>query len=330
MSEELRKVRIGVVGVGYIGQVHVDAYVRHPLCDVIAICDVDPERLHDTQRRFHIERAYADQRLMHEREQLDGVVIATPDEHHLQPVQVAADAGVAIMLEKPIATTVADAEAIIDATDRARVTLMLGFILRWVPQYVAVHDRAASGALGTLTNAYARRSCRYSEARRLRGRCSVNQYLAVHDIDTLLWNLGRDVAVVYSTAGDFALSRELQTPDYYWNVIKFANGATGVVHASWAEPDAYRNYVESELLINGERGSAHLLLANQQLAFASDTTYETPSVTPAFPLEAAHFVDCIRFHRRPLAGGQEGLDALRILEACEASVRSGGPVRVRL
>ena len=184
--DETRKIKIGIVGVGYIGTVHISSYQAHPLCEVVAICDVNEKLLKEMQTKFNVPRAYTNQQEMQEKEELDGIVIATPDEYHRKPVEVAAAAGLPIMLEKPIATNMVDAEAIVKAAEDAKVMIMLGFTLRWIPQYGEMHNQVAAGTLGQITNAFARRACRLSEGRRLYGRCSVNQYLAVHDMDFLL------------------------------------------------------------------------------------------------------------------------------------------------
>jgi predicted dehydrogenase len=329
---DIRKIKIGIVGVGYIGEIHISSYQAHPLCDVVAICDFDEERLGEMQQKYDVPRTYTDQAEMQANENLDGIVIATPDEYHRQPVELAAAAGLPIMLEKPIATTLEDAEAIIKAVEDANVTMMMGFTLRWIPQYVEIHNQVAAGKLGEITNAFARRSCRLSEARRLYGRCSVNQYLGVHDMDFLLWCMGRDVESIYSTKGDFILKPEIGVADYYWNVISWKNGATGVVHASWCEPTSYNNYVEMQVILNGMEAGAHMLLAGQQYSLATEGELMTPEVSlyATYPTEAAHFIDCVIKDETPIAGWQEGLDTLKLLLAAEESIATGHPVGVAL
>lgn len=329
---DVRKINVGIVGVGYIGEIHIASYNAHPLCDVVAICDVDQKRLSEMQKKYNVPRTYTDQVEMQEKEHLDGIIIATPDEYHSKPVEIAAAAKLPIMLEKPIATTLEDADAIIKAVENAGVKMMLGFTLRWIPQYVEIHDQVAAGKLGRLTNAFARRSCRLSEGRRLYGRCSVNQYLGVHDMDFLLWCMGREVESIYATKGDFVLKPEIGVADYYWNVIKWKDGATGVVHASWCEPSGYNNYVEMQVILNGTEAGTHMLLAGQQYSLSTETEYMTPepSLYATYPTEAAHFIDCIINDETPIAGWQEGLDTLKLLLAAEESIAAGQPVKVSL
>jgi predicted dehydrogenase len=329
---ELKKVRVGIVGVGYIGQVHIASYQASPLCELVAICDVNEKLANEMQQKYHVPHVYTSQEQMQDKENLDAIVIATPDEYHRKPVEIAAAAKLPMMLEKPIATTMADAEAIINATEKNGCMMMMGFTLRWIPQYVEMHNQVVAGTLGDITNAFARRSCRLSEGRRLYGRCSVNQYLAVHDMDFLLWCMGRDVESIYTTKGDFVLKPEINTADYYWNVIKWKNGATGVVHASWCEPSGYNIYVEMQVIMNGTKAGQHMLLAGQQYEWSDEKGINSPepSLNATYPTEAAHFIDCVRSGSKPLAGWQQGLDTLKLLLAADQSIATLAPVKVSL
>jgi len=335
----MERARIGVVGVGFIGEVHLRALRANARADVRAVVDVDEARLRAMQERYAVPRAYTDLQQMLEREELDGVVIATPDHLHREPVELAAAAGLHILLEKPIATTIEDAERIIAVTRANRVRLQLGFVLRFTAPYRALHQQVESGVLGRITSAYAKRALGAWEARRLAGRCTVSQYLAVHDIDTILWHMGTEVVSVYSVAGSFVLSAQgLDTPDYYWTTLRFRDGATAVVHSHWAMPDAFPNYPESELLLTGTAGSAHLHLAGQHLQVATADRFLAPDVSYGFAFEDAgafhaedeHFTACILEGREPLVGGIDGLNTLRVVLAAEESVRSGQPVAVEL
>mgnify|MGYP005835359747 CR=1 FL=1 len=328
----LEKIKVGVVGVGYMGEILVGSCNAHPLCDVVAICDVNEDTLLKVQKKHGVPRVYTDQAEMQDKEKLDAIVIATPDEHHRKPVELAAAAKLPIFLEKPLATTLQDGEAIMKAVKDAKIICQLGFVLRFIPHYVEIHEQVVTGTLGQVTNAFARRSCRLSEARRLYGRCSVNQYLFVHDMDFLLWCMGRDVENIYTVRGDFVLKPEIGVADYYWNVVRWKNGATAVLLANWNEPSAYSNYVEMQVFLHGTKASARALLAGQQYNCADEKemVYREVSLYAAYPTEMAHFIDCVRLGKEPIVGVQAGMDTLRLLLAGEESANKGAPVKVDL
>ncbi|RST60641.1 Gfo/Idh/MocA family oxidoreductase [Siminovitchia terrae] len=328
----MKKVRIGIIGTGLIGEVHIQAFNKHPLCEVVAICDMNESRLREMQATYGIPEVYSNQLEMHEKCPLDGVVIATPDQYHREPVLIAARAGVDILLEKPIATTVEDAEAIIHAVNTANVKLMLGMTLRYIPEYAHIQQQFQKGELGLPINAYSRRAVRKSEGYRLNGRCSVNEYLGVHDIDFLLSIFGRDVDTVYSTSGNFEIFDKLGVADYYWNIIKWKSGATAALQVTWNEPEGNKNLLEMECYVNGTKGSAHVNLGGQQLNVATNTYCDYPELTldNGYHIEADHFIKCILTDESPYAGGQAGVDALKIMIAAEKSSKEGLPVQVKL
>ena len=328
----MRKARIGIVGTGLIGEVHIQAFQKHPLCELVAVCDMNESRLQEMKMKYAIPEVYTNQAEMHEKCPLDGVIIATPDQFHREPTLLAAAAGVDILLEKPIATTIEDAEAIIQAVTAANVKLMLGMTLRYIPEYAHVQQQFLTGALGLPINAYSRRAVRKSEGYRLNGRCSVNEYLGVHDIDFLLSIFGREVDHVYATRGNFEIFDKLGVADYYWNIIKWKNGATAALQVTWNEPEGNKNLLEMECYVNGTNGSAHVILGGQQLNVATDQQCDYPELTldNGYHIEADHFIKCILSDEQPYAGGQAGLDTLKIMIALEQSSKEGLPVQVNL
>jgi UDP-N-acetylglucosamine 3-dehydrogenase len=331
MSE---KVRVGVIGVGYMGEVHVIGQLSSNRADVVAISDVNPERLGALQATYGIPRTYTDYREMLEKEDLDGVVVATPDELHRDPVEAVAAAGKHLLLEKPIATTMADAEAIVRAVDQAGTRAVMGFSLLFAPDYMAVQQRFSSGELGVPTTAFMKRACRIEEARRLYGRCSVNDYLAVHDIAFLLRVMGKDVESIYTVKSDFRVQEEFGTADSYWNTIKWKNGAIASVLVTWGMPAGHPMDVDHEALLIGTRGSAQITLSpgGQSVYMATDERFFLPEVfgIPVHLKEADHFADVIQGRAEPIATLRDGLDVHKMIAAGDESVRTGKPVAVAL
>lgn len=333
------RVRLAVIGSGYIGEVHLRALRSNAHADIRAVVDPDEARLRYVQGTYGVPHIYTNMRDMLESEELDGVVIATPDHLHRESVELAAAAGLHILLEKPIATNLADAEQIIEVSRKHNVKLMLAFILRFVLPYRQLHQKVIEGEIGYLTMAFAKRLVRRAEARRIAGRCTVNEYLSVHDVDTILWNMGTDVDSVYASCGEFVLKEQgLDTPDYYWTMIRYRNGATAVNLSHWAMPDAFPARPESELLVTGTKGNLHLHLDGKQFQFSTNDHFEYPDVSygfraedaGAFRLEGEHFTDCIRSNSQPIVSGIDGLNTLRIVLAAERSIHKDGPVRVDL
>lgn len=328
MSEQ---VRLAVVGAGFMGEAHIQAVLACTEAELVAICDSNDKRLAEMGEKYRPARSYDAFHDLFKHEELDGVVIATPDNLHLAPVQAAAQAGVHILLEKPIATTMEDANRIIRVAETAGITLQLGFTLRHDPAMLALHSQIQDGAVGRPTQLYAKRQCCESEGRRLGHRVNALEYLGVHDIDLALWYLGRDVAQVYATAGSFVLA-DINTPDYYWTVIKWHHGATAVIHSSWAMHDSYPKYVEASLELFGTKGAVFVEMPGDRFLICNDDgcAYSAPGRAVKLRDQISRFVTSIRDGTVPVAGGVDGWNALRLVKAAEESIRIGQPVAVEL
>src|SRR5215212_6650723 len=128
--------RVGVVGLGFFGARHARIYHENPIADLIAVCDVDEARAERVAASLEAA-SYVDYRDLLARADVDAVSICLPDRLHVDAA-VAAGAGKAILLEKPLAHDTPSARQIIDAVERNGTRLMVGHILRFDPRYVSV------------------------------------------------------------------------------------------------------------------------------------------------------------------------------------------------
>ena len=122
---EKLKVRIGVVGLGIWGQMHVAAYLQHASAEIVAVCDINERIARDTSVKYDIPGFYSDLDKMLESEDLDAVSVATPDNHHTIAVIKAAEKGLHILVEKPLAMTAAECREMIHAAMENNVWLMV-------------------------------------------------------------------------------------------------------------------------------------------------------------------------------------------------------------
>ena len=146
----MRKLGVGVLGVGEMGKRHAENLRRLvPEARLIAIADVSEARAREVAAEYEIERSYGSLDAMLENKEIEAVVIATPDKFHAQAVIRAAGAGKDILCEKPLALTVADARAAIEAVAQAGRRLQVGFMRRYDPAYASAMKRIEAGEIGT-------------------------------------------------------------------------------------------------------------------------------------------------------------------------------------
>lgn len=340
----LKTVRFAIIGAGMMGQIH--ARIGHELLypQLVAVADVDEARARALAAPYGAV-VYTDFRELLTRESLDAVIIATPETLHREPVALAAERGVHIFLEKPIAHTLEDADAIIAACDQHGVHLMVGYILRFEPSYVRIKEAVTEHAIGHFLSAYARRNAPIQEGRRLAGRTSVINYIAVHDIDQMLWyNPGKNVLRVTARALHGRIMEAYHVPDFSWLWMDFEGGGLGVVEVGWGYPEGWigknfpvnwggfgdvrmdvvgtdgvlaLNYTPMNLYgVHAEGGwmlpeTRHWPLVNDQLGGCAR-------------LEMEHFFACVALNRKPMIDGREGRRSLEVAIAAERSLAADG------
>jgi len=336
MIASVQPVRVAVIGAGFMGERHARIYAGLPDVELIAVCDVREAAASDLADRTGA-RAYSDFRQLLGRDDLDAVSVCTPDALHREPCELAARAGRHVLVEKPIATTVADAEAIVEAAARARVTLLVGHCLRFDPRYDQARQAVGQGELGILQTVYTRRANTVAAQDRLGGRCSLPLFLGVHDYDVMRWLTGSEVERV-TAESKWGLLRELGFPveDANCALLRFRSGVLGIAELNWILPRGFPASGDHRLDLVGSAGSLSIATletglrrADGQRAVQVDTA-SAPSVQGhpggMFYFELRHFIDCVRGRATPALTPDDAVQALRIAQAVQQAAASGLPV----
>jgi predicted dehydrogenase len=145
----MARLGIGVLGVGEMGKRHAEN-VRHlvPGARLVAVADVAAGRAQQVATELEIEHSFGSLEAMLAHKDVDCVLVATPDKFHAQAIRIAASAGKDILCEKPLATTLADAQAALKAVNDHGVRLQIGFMRRYDPAYAAAMKRVEAGEIG--------------------------------------------------------------------------------------------------------------------------------------------------------------------------------------
>lgn len=328
------KLRVGVIGVGAFGEVHVATYQSLPEVEVVAISDSRPERLEEVGEKYHITGRHHDYRELCARRDIEIISVVTQESAHLAPVLAAAQERKHVILEKPIATSVEDAERMIAAAANAGVFLMVGHILRFENKYATVKNWISEGRLGKVVSMHARRN-RPKKLYRVYGdRIHGILVNSIHDIDICLWYAGAPVSRVR------AFTRNIQggkNPDVNWSFLEFSSGAVACIESHWLIPDGSLIVTNDALQVVGTQAVADLHLVPSELALWSEGGYEAVNVSydawfdgqvrGAMKEEIGYFVDCVRRGERPeIIRAEEALAALRVALALVRSSEEGREV----
>ena len=346
---ETKRVRVGVVGVGIWGRMHIRAYLQHPSAELVAVCDLDGKRAARVAKEFGIPKHFSSvEELLNEN--LEGLSIATPDRAHAAIAVQAARRGVHLLVEKPLATSLADCRRMIAAAQAAKVHLMVDWHNRWNPPVYHAWHSIRDGELGEVRYIYYRLSDTiYVPTKMLpwSGKSSVLLFLGSHALDTTCWLMGQRPVRIFCRRQEGVLKKMgIPTADLYVTSLDFADGAMAVIENCWVLPQSAPALIDHRCEIIGTKGVIYLDLTHQ--AAVAKYTEKTPAgfphasypdmfVTPevhgrqmGFSVESMyHFVECIRDGKTPLTSGEDGLLNIRLILAAEESALKGFPVSLR-
>jgi len=334
----MKDLTFAVIGAGFMGNLLARVGCELPYTKMVAAADVDLDRAKKLTDEFG-GKPYLDFQEMFHQNHADAVIIATPEYDHLSPTLAAAQAGSNVFIEKPIATTRQDTLEMITACRVAGVKLMVGHILRFEVSYALLHSAIQEGSIGKFLSAYARRIATINEARRLNGRVSPVTYIAVHDIDQMLWYHPVPVKSVYARAVQGRVWETLGTYDSAWIMIEFEDGALGVHEVGWCLPEAWAKWEEPRswggfgdvrMNVIGSHGNLNLDFTPMNIFGVNMNGWMLPDtlhwpvmhgkLVGAIKLELEHFFDCISQNKSPLVSGEDGLRALEVVLAAEKSI----------
>jgi myo-inositol 2-dehydrogenase / D-chiro-inositol 1-dehydrogenase len=266
---------------------------------------------------------------------LDGVIVASSTERHLEQLLAAAPLGVPVLCEKPIALSLEATSAALDAFERAAVPVQVGFQRRFDPGFRALHQRAAAGRLGTLYSLrITARDATPPEEHYIPGSGGIFRDMHVHDFDLARWLTGREVATVYATGAVRGFERFARHGDADTSAILLTmdDGMPVLVDGSRHDPlgyDVRMELVGSEDVVAvglDERTPLHRVGAGAAPAPADAWTSFAERFAGAFAEETAAFVALARDGGESPCPPQTALEALRVAVACEVSIAERRPV----
>jgi predicted dehydrogenase len=335
MSDDAGRLRVGLIGLGWHGAGHLADFRACTRATVTALCDIDERRLAERAAEMPAARAFTDYRELLACEEVDAVVLALPDPQHRDPAVAACRAGKHVLLEKPLALTVADAEAVAEAARAGAGCFMLNLSNRWMPVFARGKERIDSGALGEVRYVFARLSNRIdvpTERLPWLADSHLAHWIGIHRLDVARWWIGREAVRVRAVQRRGVLAGlGVDAPDFYQATIEFEGGAVVSLEGSWILPRTFPSLVDSRFFALCERGAIDVDRMRSEMMVAGSEAFDLSTPTAGTVLDqrsgytyaaACHFVDCALDGRAPLVGAEEGLALTRILcaivESCEA------------
>jgi len=332
MSEDLQ---IGVIGLGYWGPNLVRNFRNAEGATVSMCCDADSRRFRGIAAHYDNMKFTTSADELIESPEIDAVAIATPVHTHHELAKRALMAGKSVLVEKPLAMRVEDAEELVGLADQKGLVLQVDHVFMYTPAVKQVKEIVDAGKLGKLF---------FIDSVR------INLGLFQHDVN-VIWDLApHDLSIV-----DFLLGRMPRSLSAFGGVhankgiedvaylnLDFGDGLIANFHVNWLSPVKVRSMIiggsEQSLIYNDLDMSERIKVYNRGINIVTDeqkrrflVSYRTgdiwsPNVGHDEPLSimAADFIGSIRHKKRPLADGQSGLRVVRILEAAQRSIKAQG------
>ena len=345
----MTKLRVGVIGLG-MGKGHIRGYATHPQAEVVAIADLNEQVLATVGDEYGINGRYTSAEQMLAEANLDVVSIATPNKFHKAYTLAAFAAGCHVLCEKPMAMNAAEGREMLAAAEKAGKRLMINFSYRFSEPSFALKAQVDSGILGDIYFArtvwHRRRGIPrfggWFGQKALSGGGPLID-LGVHRLDLALWLMGYPQPTWVMASAYNPIATRLATEagvaydveDMAVALIKFANGATVEVEASWATNIREAELMETRLLgtkaglvqrnvHEGYQFEAELYVENAGYQFDMKVH---PPLKPV-PNSMNHFVESIVTDTPHIATGEEGLLVMQLLDAIYESAATGAPVQI--
>ena len=252
----MKRIRCGVIGLGWFGEHHVDALQQLPLVDVVAVCTRTESRLTDIADRYGVPEAATDYHDLLTDPDIDMVTIVTHVKDHVRPTVDALRAGKHVFLEKPMANSVAECDQIIAAARESDKCFMVGHICRFDTAYALAKEEIDAGNLGTIISMHARRNLTKAITAGIMDKISALFGDGVHDIDLMLWYTGARPKSVY--AQSLNSRPENRFDDVGWAMFRLDSGAIAVIETIWCLPENAPYAIDARMEIVGTEGAIYI------------------------------------------------------------------------
>ncbi len=323
---------LGIIGAGYWGPNLVRNFAALPDAQLKVVCDQDPKVL-DRLRAFYPQLSFSsDWKAVLGSREIQALVIATPTSTHYELASEALRRGKDVLVEKPLASTVAEAEELCAEAERRERVLMVGHLMIYHPAVVRLKALIQEGELGEILYLYSRRV----NLGKIRKNENALLSFAPHDISVALYLLECEPGEVWARGEAYI---QPQVEDVVFINLLFPNKVMAHIHVSWLDPHKRR-----ELTVVGSKKMAvfddtdatepirvydkGVLEPGTYVSYGDSLGIRSgdiwiPKVDMQEPLrlECLHFLDCVRSRKSPLTGGRQGVQVVRVLEKAQASLR---------
>ena len=315
----MKKLNVAVIGAGIWGMNHVRVYKELDSFNLVAICDINKEKVKAIAEKNNA-KPYTDSSLMFKSEKIDAVSVCTWSTVLAKQALLALKSGMHVLVEKPMAASVREAEVLLDAAESSGLILTVGFLMRFILGLQRIRENIQNKLVGDLVSASAKRVSQWPE--RI-GDVGVVKDISIHDIDVMRYISNEDPVSVYAKTG----SRNYRKfEDFAQIMLTYESGKSAFIESNWLTP-----YKTRTLSVTGSDAIMRLDYLTQELWIENAKESVQPRLPISEPLkqELQHFSDCILNKKTPITTGLDGIKALQIATAALKSSKENRVIKLK-
>lgn len=335
------KVRVALIGGGFVSDIHAEAFQESPEAQVVAVCNVNKDALEPFARKWKIPNTFSDYRKVLDRKDVDMVVLGIPNDLHQEVAVAAAEAGKHIVVEKPLAHTLEAGQAMVKAAKKHKVKLMYAETLCFSPKYARARKLVQEGAVGKLymvkqgEKHSGPHSDWFYDIKRSGGGAIMD--MGCHGIEWARWMYDKPNVKSVVAHCQRVYHERCKGEDNSVIIVEFEGGGIAVIEDSWVKHGGMDDRVE----IFGTKGAIYcdLLHGSSMETYSLDgygyamekagetkgwtfTVFEESHIY-GFPHEMRHFTQCVLNDETPRETGEDGVAVLEIIYAAYESAGTG-------
>ncbi len=341
-----RTINVGIIGVGWIGELRAQTCANHPLVGSLHLCEIDEERLQQVAKTTSARSTTTDYRELLSRPELDAIIVTTTPE--LTHYPVARDCLLArkhVLLEKPMGLALKEADELMTLAGACHLKLTIGYTQRFNPKFAYVKKCLVDGTLGQPVTALVSRHLSRSLGNKIGGRVHLSPAVmeATHDIDFVLWCMEPHRPIrVYSQCAYGVMRHKHGLPDSQWIVVTMDNGTAFTIGAGWALPPGYPHFstatiefvaTEGALLIDDSHRDIILNTMKKGMVLPLSTmpgeqvghVYQGP-----MQAETIHFIEAVALDRPVLVTPEPARQVMEVTLAADLSAERNAPIDLPL
>jgi predicted dehydrogenase len=344
----MKRIEVAVIGTGWCGGIRAETAAAHPLVGALHVAETRPERLREIAAKTGAKTATADYRELLQNDAIEAVMIsATPESTHYPMTRDALAAGKHILLEKPIAIELAEADELIALARRNRRKFTIGYSQRFNPKYAYVKQCVRDGTIGKPVSALVSRHITRGLGKKITGRSKLSPAAmeSTHDLDFVLWCLepAKPVRVYSQLAfGAMRATTGAEIPDCQWITVTMDSGLAFVVGGGWSLPPGYPNFSSTWIEFLGTEGA--LLVDDSHKDVVLNTMksgMQLPmSTMPGEPVEHVYagpmaaetvsFIEAVAYDRPVVVTPEHARMVMEVYMAADLSAERNAPVDLPL